>query len=407
MSSSTLQATGNPRGFRRTLSLSSDQLEAVLSECDRAERAYPNRQERAEPRAPYRTDRPIEATMWHPGGGVGRFLVHPIDLSRSGMSFLHGGFVHKGSLCMVSLLTRENTTIDVEGRVIWCRHCSGNCHAIGVQFIAQVDVRPFVDIEKFAGATAHIRAADLHRIVGRVIAIESQPIAADLLELVVSGTGINMTVVGDFKAALAIMEAEPIDLIMCELDLESGTGEDVISQCRQHGFKRPVLVVTGVTDPSRIEAVMSNRSIEVVHKPFDPALLLRIISQHLESDGLAVTLTPLPTALDADLAAKRQVHRYIKRLQEAIAALQAAMPKADVGASRAVCQSLRVSAEAYGYPLLAEAARRALAALAASESVQESRDDILRVVMIVERIARAIADHPASVGIVPPSNDTV
>lgn len=383
-----LQQPGvDERGFHKTIKLSTAQVQAVLESLDYHDRNNPARAKRANPRVPYRLDSDLELTVTHPGGGVGYFQVIPVNLSAGGMCFLHGGFLYPGSACSLQLRMLDNSPgVQVTGTVVWCQHCSGNCHAVGIKFETPIDIRPFVDIDQMAGVLAKLQMFDPAALTGRVVAIEREAIDAELMEVVMVDTGIDYSAVRDVAAALEVLKTEPVDLILCELNLGEARGEEAIAEIRASGFRRPIIAVTSVTDPARLAAATSAGANDIVRKPFDTQAFLHVLDHFLSGLKLKVDRRPLTTTLDPNIAAKRRVPSYIARVAEAGTNLDAAARGGDLQTSRSVCQSLLVSADAYGFPLLAEAARTALAALDASQSVEESRDDLFRVAMVVQRI---------------------
>ena len=95
--------------------------------------------------------------LYHPGGTITTHLIHPRNLSRKGMSFLHGNYVHTNSRCEVYLRTFKNQTAVVEGSIMWCRHVHGRVHEVGVQFAHPIVMIVFVKNSPEPHATACLR----------------------------------------------------------------------------------------------------------------------------------------------------------------------------------------------------------------------------------------------------------
>jgi hypothetical protein len=86
--------------------------------------------------------------------GISAFIVAPIDLSDTGIGFLHGSFLYPGTRCAISLKADDGTLLTAAGKVVRCRMVRGHVHDVGVRFeIPQ-------KIESFATPiTAHRDAA--------------------------------------------------------------------------------------------------------------------------------------------------------------------------------------------------------------------------------------------------------
>lgn len=77
------------------------------------------------------------------GETVGRFIARPLDLSRTGIGLLHGGFVYDGSEVAVDIPTVTGSSVKRFGRVVRCQHVGRGVHEVGVRFeqpISMVDV---------------------------------------------------------------------------------------------------------------------------------------------------------------------------------------------------------------------------------------------------------------------------
>jgi hypothetical protein len=99
---------------------------------------------RGRSRLPWDLTRHATATIHSPGGTINTFLVRPRNISREGMSFLHGGFVYPKSICTLSLMDLSGQTVQVPGRVIRCQHVRGHVHEIGVHFEQPIPLAQFV-----------------------------------------------------------------------------------------------------------------------------------------------------------------------------------------------------------------------------------------------------------------------
>jgi hypothetical protein len=69
-----------------------------------------------------------------PDAPVVQFLVHPRDISPSGLGFFHNQFIHPGSSCTLTLVLKQRYGIRLNGTIQSSRHIERNVHKIGVRF---------------------------------------------------------------------------------------------------------------------------------------------------------------------------------------------------------------------------------------------------------------------------------
>jgi hypothetical protein len=62
------------------------------------------------------------------------FAVRPRDVSRSGVGFFHGQFIHPGQWCEATFIVDRRYGVRHEGRVSHCQHVTGRIHKIGIAF---------------------------------------------------------------------------------------------------------------------------------------------------------------------------------------------------------------------------------------------------------------------------------
>ncbi len=82
-----------------SIRLSQQEQEEVLTALDSQTESPGVAELRCDERISYRKPGGVVVTLAHPGGTVAHFIVRPRNLSRFGIGFLHGGFLHEGSSC--------------------------------------------------------------------------------------------------------------------------------------------------------------------------------------------------------------------------------------------------------------------------------------------------------------------
>lgn len=380
--------------FRRLIREDKSRIRAVLSELDRhtpAGRTGVSR--RKYKRFNYRaSDIPMVLVM--PGGGVGRFLVSARNLSAGGMSFVHGCFVHPESRCRFMLVPSAGEKMTVGGVVRSCRLLSGRLHEVNVQFDARIDPERFCDPS--AGASASIareRASRAAPLRGRGLVVSKDAGRTRLVGKLVSELGLQTSTASSLGAALDQVKRSPFDVVICEQDLCSPRGDGPTAALRAGGHERSIVLLYHSADPAVAGAARAAGADAAVGAPFDTATLASAISEVIKP-------TSSPSVLDQPIVsnlgpgAAEQVERYLAELRRSAMEISAALDGSQTDALTRICRKLSGSCPIYGFPQIADAARRARELADASIDIDETRQAVEALVDMCLR-ARAV-DNPAA-----------
>jgi DNA-binding response OmpR family regulator len=103
----------------------------------------------------------------------------------------------------------------------------------------------------------------------RILVVEDEPRLAELLRLYLEREGHAVSVVGDGRAAIAAIDAGPVDLVVLDLMLPGVGGEAVLSAIRERG-DTPVLITSAKrSDTERIAGLRMGAD-DYLAKPFNP-----------------------------------------------------------------------------------------------------------------------------------------
>lgn len=75
-----------------------------------------------------------EIEIQQPGGTTARFLIRLTEINKTGLGFLHGGYLHAGSRCRVTVTTQKGGRVTIPGVVQHGRCIRGRIHCFDVQF---------------------------------------------------------------------------------------------------------------------------------------------------------------------------------------------------------------------------------------------------------------------------------
>lgn len=126
------------------LRLSAKQTVELLEQMDEAATGEVSQERRHAPRVPYQPVSRLAVLLNGEPSGRRSCMLAPRNLSRTGISLLHGKFVYPGIACVVGLCAMDGQTVPVHGTVIWCRYVTGRVHEHGVEFTDPIDLPEFV-----------------------------------------------------------------------------------------------------------------------------------------------------------------------------------------------------------------------------------------------------------------------
>ena len=128
-----------------TLRMSDAQWYDCVSEMDRkaAHRADPSSQHRDE-RVPYRNSPHVMIEMRTHDGRQQFLKVRPYDLSRSGLGFLNGMYMHAGTSVVLHLRHCDIGMTRVEAVIRGCSHVQNTVHLVGAEFDEPIEINDFL-----------------------------------------------------------------------------------------------------------------------------------------------------------------------------------------------------------------------------------------------------------------------
>jgi len=126
------------------LKLSDAEIAALLERMQKVDDALHQPERRGEPRYPFQSAKRLLARIEEPGGTNALFVIIPRTISRFGIGFLHGKFLHRRSIVEVRLPTINDDSVLTTGQVCHSTLVEGRIHEIGLKFSEEIDLRNFV-----------------------------------------------------------------------------------------------------------------------------------------------------------------------------------------------------------------------------------------------------------------------
>jgi len=127
------------QGALDSLRITDAQASQLLNQLESLKLEAPEVDQRAAPRVRTGSRARVIVQIRSEGGTPVLYLSRPRNISRSGMAFLHGGYLHDGTR-VVCKLKISGKQLCLDGKVVRCRFVSANIHEVGVAFDRRIDV---------------------------------------------------------------------------------------------------------------------------------------------------------------------------------------------------------------------------------------------------------------------------
>ena len=337
--------------------------------------------------------RKILVTIQDDSGTQQHFLSVIRDLSATGISFLHGGYLHTGSKCKVTLPTvggGDPKTVDAT--IMRCRHMEKHLHDIGVRFDLRIDPRQFIDFGNDHVFT--LERVHVEELRGTLLVVEDSRMFQKLIASYFNGSNLDLEFVQEGKAALDFIDQLP-DMIFTDLHLPDMDGLDLIEQIRTMGYGGPIILLTADTTPGLRKKAVEAGANEMLLKPVPPALLHQAAAEYLLTSKLASSAqAQIISTADTRTMNRELIADYIEDLQKKAKELASLIEvDGELDKVRQLVTHLKASASGFGFEPISDAASETLKSLDATGSVGESKTVLLRLSMACRRAAPPLSDE--------------
>lgn len=374
-----------------TLGYNADQAEDLACQLDAEISATSSR--RGSARLNYRKAS-VSICIEQPGGGSTTVRVISRNLSRGGMSVLHAAYLHPGTRCVVLLRHRVKGDQPIKARVARCRHVTRKVHEIGLQFDGPVNVADYVIADMLSGVfTSEI--VDPGRLDGSLLLVAHQHIDELLISQHLADSKMSVYQAKSFEDALR-QANDSLDLILTDYDLDTTTAISLLSELKKKRCRVPVIVMSADQSTPVREALRDAGASACLPKPVDKSLLLRALAEFMLSDQGGDPRGPIYTSHPPDSPAQELVAVFLKDVAANADALDKAGNDAEYQSIVNRVSRMGSAARAAGFQPIAAAADIAGKNLAATMSIEESRDAIDMLVSACRRArGRRPGDAPA------------
>lgn len=313
------------------------------------------------------------------------FLACSRNLSASGLSLLHGGFVYTNTRCLVSLTTLTNELEHLKGRVARCRLVRGQIHELGIHFDETIDPRAFVP--GYVPSDRELELVEHVPLRGRVLMLDDQEAERLLFAHHLKGTEAEAICTARSDEALETLQTSPVDVFVCDLALapDEPRGEDVLRRARENGYAGPILALTGALSIERLRQCKENGADSVLLKPYSPKKLLQTLAS-LTSKSRVAGSGPIRSVLADTPETSALLAKYIAQIRDHGDRIRSHEANGESPEIAALCQTIQENAGGFGFQILAESARLLHDSINATASIDESRQELVRLYDVIARL---------------------
>lgn len=314
------------------------QLEAVLDRLDAAHESGAS-DRRSDERYVYRVKSCI-IHMQSPGAGTSMaYQVPTRNISSGGMGFLHGGFVHPGTRCVVQLISMHGTWKNAEATVVFCRYVEGLVHDVSVQFDHQVDPAEYCS----------------QAVKTRVLLADDDPSVSRLVKLFLEQLNADVELAENGRIAVEKAQQNVYDVILMDIEMPVLDGIEAVKQLRGKGYSGTIVAATGLTEPADRQRCLEAGCDRYIGKPYDRDALAELID--------SLKQEPLISSLAQERSMIPLIDAFVTELPPKLRAIEEAFAKKDDKDLEQLSRGLKGEAGGYGFEPISSAAEQVEKAL--------------------------------------------
>ncbi len=327
----------------------------------------------------------IAVTFVHPNGGEASCYVVPRNLSKSGIAFLHGRYVHTDCACVVHLPTRDKKIVRIEGSIVRVRHLKGVVHEVSVVFSQVIELDQFVELTDEESLRHYCERNSEGQQLGRALIVDELEADRKLYSLWLEKIGLGVLAMETVPEARESLKYNAdINLILVDAHADNPLAFDFIKEVRKRNANIVIVVVSADADADIEKKSLEYGGNAFLAKPFDMPNLRSLIVDALienrngESVGglLRSTKTDDPDMLPL-------IEEFVGQLAFMIEELETARTGNDTQVLARLCNQLKGAGGGYGFYPITKAAEEALSQLASdtpdAEEVSVAVDTLISV----------------------------
>ncbi len=298
------------------------------------------------------------------------FLVPGRNISSEGLSFLHGGFVHPGTRCLVQLITSYGAWANVGGTIVRCGLIEGSVHEVGVRLDHEIDPAVYC----------------VDAVRSQVLLAEDDPSIARLARFHLEQLNAEVDLAENGEEAVDMALKGNYDLVLMDIEMPVMDGLEAVKLLRSRGYIGTIAAATALTQPEDSETCLSAGCDKYIPKPFSRTELADLL--------ISLRQEPLFSSFHDDPAMKSLVREFVAELPGRIRRMEEAIAKEDANAVKSVARSLKAEGTSYGFDIITEVAEGVEQAVLDGTSLTAIKKDVDRLAKLCSQVRTPKAAAP-------------
>jgi CheY-like chemotaxis protein len=221
---------------------------------------------------------------------------------------------------------------------------------------------------------------------GRVLVVDDSEMDRNLLLHHLKIAGVHLTSVSTSGAALDTVKRDIVEIVLCDINLESMDGVEFITKLREATFTGPIVVVTAESNEERIASAKSAGAGHIIAKPYTPDELFGIMVELHQQIGAVLTHSAIYSTADDQPGMTDLIGQYIEQARKAARKIEKITTDDGLNELRQVCMSIKGSAPGYGFAPVGTVAADIIKALDVSHSVRSVSSQVRTLTMMCDRL---------------------
>ncbi len=330
----------------RTIRLSDEKTIELLNTLDEKQSgddAHEN--ERSFERFPYRPFACV-IQMQQPGAaGTTAFYVVPRNISANGMAFLHGGYIHVNTNCLIQLVSTHGAWTDIKGRVVRCHLLQGNIHDVGVSFSHVIEPGDFCP----------------EAIKTRVLFVEDNPTLAKLITLYLQRLNVEVEHCESGEEAVEKTSQQVYDAVFMDMVMPGMDGLEATRRIRSNGYTAPIIALTGLSQTADIERSFEAGCNSHICKPVTIESLSKVVD--------TLKQEPLISRFQNDAGLASIIDEFVNSIPGKLHQIEDAVRAREAGDLQSVIRVLRAEGQSFGFDPISEVAGEIESAMNAGQGL--------------------------------------
>ncbi|MFQ5423250.1 MAG: response regulator [Phycisphaerae bacterium] len=338
----------------KTIRLDTAALDAILDRLDNiGEKGDKSR--RASERYSYRIKSCVVHVQQTEGASFTPYRIAMREIGSSGASFLHGGFVHRGSKCVVALINTHGAWQEISGAVVRCRYLEQGVHEISVKFDSDIQV------------TDYCRDA----LKSRVLLADDDPSIVRLTVFLLNQLHAEVEHAENGQVAVEKALNGTFDAILMDMDMPLLDGFEATRQLRAKSYRGVIVALTSLGRPADRQRCLDAGCDQVLGKPAGRKEFARLLDMLRQE--------PLLSAYHTDPAMADIISAFVGELGAKLRAIEGAFTASDLPTLQRLARNLKGEAGGYGFNPITAAAEKVEAAIinkAPNDKVTDAVDEL-------------------------------